>query len=185
MRTTNFANMRRDGTLRRVARPAPDLVIRPLEAADVPAAAAIIAGCADGDAAHHAGLLERRLARRKADDVQLIAELSGQIAGVGRATYFEPAEDAPENAAPSGFYLLGVNVDPEQRRRGIGRALTQARLTWIARRAPVAWFFTDADNEASIRLHEAFGFRRNTGDFWFPTASFGPHGGLLFSLALR
>jgi ribosomal protein S18 acetylase RimI-like enzyme len=168
-----------------VARPEPELIIRPLEAADLHAAAAVIAICADGDAQHQLELLQRRLARGKPDDVLIVAELAGQIAGVGRVSYFEPEEGAPGNAAPSGYYLLGVNVDPQYRRRGIGKALTQARLSWIARRAPVAWFFTGASNEASIRLHEAFGFRRNTSDFWFPTVTFGPDGGILFSLALR
>ncbi len=149
------------------------------------AAATIIAVCGDGDFEHQLGLLERRLARRTADDALLVAELDGVVVGVGRVAYFEPADGAPKNAAPSGFYLLGVNVDPAHRRRGIGRALTEARLKWIRSRAPVAWFFTDASNEASIRLHEAFGFRENSSDFWFPTAAFGAAGGLLFSLALR
>jgi ribosomal protein S18 acetylase RimI-like enzyme len=168
-----------------VARPEPELVIRSLEPADLRAAASIIADCADGDADHQRGLLARRLARNAPDDALLVAQLGEPVVAVGRVTYFEPAEDSPQNAAPSGFYLLGVNVHPTYRRRGIGRALTQARLRWIEKRAPVAWFFTDATNEPSIRLHEALGFRRNTSDFWFPTAKFSEHGGLLFSLALR
>jgi ribosomal protein S18 acetylase RimI-like enzyme len=168
-----------------VALPEPEIVIRPLHVADLQAAANIIAICADGDVAHQLGLLERRLARGKPDDALIAAELGGRIAGVARVSYFEPAEDAPANAAPSGYYLLGVNVDPRHRRRGVGKALTAARLGWIEKRAPVAWFFTGASNEASIRLHETFGFRRNTSDFWFPTVDFGASGGILFSLALR
>ncbi len=168
-----------------MARPGPELTIRPLEAADMHDAAAIIALCNDGDAAHQRQLLERLLARHQSDAALLVAELGEKIAGVGRVSYFEPPHDAPENAAPGGYYLLGVNVDPRYRRRGIGKALTEARLDFIARHAPVAWFFTDAENEASIRLHQALGFRRNTSDFWFPTAKFSSSGGLLFSLALR
>jgi ribosomal protein S18 acetylase RimI-like enzyme len=160
-------------------------LIRPLQVADLQAAASIIATCADGDVARQLGLLERRLAHGKSDDALFVAELGGLLAGVGRVSYFEPAEDAPNNAAPSGYYLLGVNVDPPHRRRGIGKALTKARLGWIEKRASVAWFFTGTANEASIRLHEAFGFRRNTSDFWFPTVDFGESGGILFSLALR
>ena len=168
-----------------MARPGPELTIRPLQATDLRDAAAIIALCNDGDAAQQHQLLERLLARQQADGALLIAELGGKIAGVGRVSYFEPPRDAPENAAPGGYYLLGVNVDPVHRRRGIGKALTEARLRFIARHAPVAWFFTDAENEPSIRLHQALGFRRNTSDFWFPTAKFSASGGLLFSLALR
>jgi ribosomal protein S18 acetylase RimI-like enzyme len=175
----------RDATLRCV--PRPDLsrvVIRSLELPDLKVAATIIALCGDGDVEHQLGLLERRLARRTEDDALLVAELDEAVVGVGRVAYFEAADGAPENAAPSGYYLLGVNVDPAHRRRGIGHALTESRLKWIRSRAKVAWFFTDASNEASIRLHEAFGFRRNSSDFWFPTASFGAAGGILFSLAL-
>ncbi|MES1175870.1 MAG: GNAT family N-acetyltransferase [Myxococcales bacterium] len=160
-------------------------MIRPLRVADLQAAAGIIAVCAEGDVAHQLALLERRLARGKPDDALIVAELCGELVGVGRVSYFEPAEEAPQNAAPSGYYLLGVNVAPQHRRRGVGRALTEARLDWIKKRAPVAWFFTAASNEASIRLHEGFGFRRNTSDFWFPTVDFGEAGGILFSLALR
>lgn len=162
-----------------------EIAIRPLQPADLTAAANIIAICADGDFAHQLALLERRLARGRADDALIVAELDGRIAGVGRVSYFEPAEDAPANAAPSGYYLLGVNVDPQYRRRGVGKALTSARITWISKRAPVAWYFTSASNLESIRLHESFGFRRNTSDFWFPTVDFGTSGGVLFSLALR
>jgi ribosomal protein S18 acetylase RimI-like enzyme len=168
-----------------VALPEPEIAIRPLQSADLSAAASIIALCSDGDVAHQLALLGRRLARGRTDDALIVAELAGRIAGVGRVSYFEPAEDAPPNAAPSGYYLLGVNVDPQQRRRGVGKALTAARIAWISKRAPVAWFFTGASNVASIRLHEAFGFRRNTSDFWFPTVDFGASGGVLFSLALR
>ena len=168
-----------------MALPGPEPTIRPLVATDAREAAAIVALCNDGDAAHQLQLIERLLARHKSDDALLVAELDGKIVGVGRVSYFEPPQDAPENAAPGGYYLLGVNVDPKHRRRGIGKALTEARLRFIARHAPVAWFFTDAQNEASIRLHQALGFRRNTSDFWFPTAKFSPSGGLLFSLALR
>ena len=168
--------------------PRPDptrVAIRSLELPDLNAAATIIALCGDGDVEHQLALLERRLTRRTDDDALLVAELEGIVVGVGRVAYFEPADGAPENAAPSGYYLLGVNVDPAHRRLGIGHALTEARLKWIRTRAPVAWFFTDATNEASIRLHEAFGFRQNSSDFWFPTATFGAAGGRLFSLALR
>ena len=160
------------------------LAIRPLGQADLEAAAKVIAACMDGDVERQLELLQGRLTRG-IDSALLVAEVDSQVVGVGRVAYFEPAEDAPSNAAPSGWYLLGVNVDAGHRRRGIGKALTVARLKWIGERASVAWFFTDATNEPSIRLHEALGFRLNTRDFWFPTATFGKDGGLLFSLTLR
>ena len=159
-------------------------IIRPLQSADLEVAARIIALCSDGNLERQLALLQGRFARGAPDSALLVAEVDSRVVGVGRVAHFEPAADAPRNAAPSGWYLLGVNVDPEYRRRGIGTALTVARLKWITERAKVAWFFTSASNVASIRLHEALGFRCHTLDFWFPTATFGDDQGMLFSLHL-
>jgi len=153
--------------------------------ADLEAAARIVAACTDGNVQHQLELLERRLEGDAPGSALLVAELGSKVVGFGRVAYFEPAVDAPANAAPAGWYLLGVNVEPSYRRRGIGRALTVARLKIIEAQAPVAWFFTEATNQASIRLHTDLGFRENTSDFWFPTATFGRAGGILFSIRLR
>lgn len=64
----------------------------------------------------------------------------------------------PDSGAPAGFYLGGVSVHPDHRRRGFGRALTQARLDWIWERSNTAYYFTDDTNVASMRMHAAFGF---------------------------
>ena len=159
-------------------------IIRPLEANDLEPAASIIAQCLDGDVAPQLTLLERRFARGTTDSVLLVAELGRRVVGVARVAYFEPAPDAPKNAAPPGWYLLGVNVDPAYRRRGVGTALTLERLAIIMKHASVAWFFTDASNQASIALHEALGFKPQSRDFWFPTATFANDEGILFSLTL-
>jgi ribosomal protein S18 acetylase RimI-like enzyme len=77
-------------------------------------------------------------------------------------------------------------IDPAWRRRGLGRALTVARLEWLAERADVVWCFTGARNEASLALHEALGFREATRDFSFPGVTFqGGAGGVLLRLELR
>jgi len=60
--------------------------------------------------------------------------------------------------APPGHYLAGITVDPRWRRRGIGAALTDARLQWIAARADEAFYIVNAHNLASIALHERGGF---------------------------
>jgi hypothetical protein len=49
-------------------------------------------------------------------------------------------------------YRCGSN---RQRRR----VLTWARLEWIWSRAPVAYYFTNEHNTASIRMHETLNFR--------------------------
>lgn len=50
-------------------------------------------------------------------------------------------------------------VAPGFRRRGVGSALTRARLEWIWSGASIAYYFTNEHNTASIRMHETFNFR--------------------------
>ena len=84
----------------------------------------------------------------------LVAEVNGEIVGWGKTHRYS----ATSGSAPAGHYLGGVNVLPEFRRRGIGSALTRARLSWIWDRARDAWFVTNARNTASIELHSRLGF---------------------------
>lgn len=102
------------------------------------------------------------------DFLLLVACVEDVVVGYGVADRFEPPPDAPPHVAPRGQYLVGLVVDPSVRRRGIGAALVRARLDWIAGRASCAWYFSDDDNVASIRLHERFGFRPVTNRFWHP-----------------
>ena len=106
------------------------------------------------------------------------------IVGYGRARLFEPSADAPADTAPRGYYLTGLFVDPRHRRRGIGEVLTTARLDWIAERAADAWFFANARNVTSIRLHERLGFEEATRHFSFPGLTFDGGEGILFRLQL-
>ena len=56
----------------------------------------------------------------------VVADAGGTIVGYGRARLFEPAPDAPADTAPRGYYLTGIFVHPEQRRRGLGEILDQS-----------------------------------------------------------
>jgi ribosomal protein S18 acetylase RimI-like enzyme len=114
----------------------------------------------------------------------VVAERDGAIIGYGRACFFESEPQAPADTAPDGYYLVGIVVDPDSRRGGVGAALTQARLDWISERANDAWFFANARNIASIELHRRFGFEEVTRHFSFPRARFGGEG-ILFRLRLR
>jgi ribosomal protein S18 acetylase RimI-like enzyme len=67
-------------------------------------------------------------------------------------------DEHPVDHAPSGWYLTGVTVLPPYRRAGLARRLTTARLGWIAERTDEAWYFANAQNAASIRLHDELGF---------------------------
>lgn len=108
-----------------------------------------------------------------------VAEDAGRIVGYARASRWTPPADAPPNAAPSGWYLLGLVVTPEYRRRGIGRALTVARLNAIAARASEVWYFVNARNRSSLDLHATLGFAEVTRDFWFPGLTFDGGEGIL------
>ena len=104
--------------------------------------------------------------------VAVLGAGAGAVVGYGRARYFEPRPDAPAQVAPAGYYLTGVLVAPAHRRRGIGEELTRARMSWAAGRAEEMWYFTNAGNRASLRLHEALGFAEVTRDFVFPGVTF-------------
>jgi ribosomal protein S18 acetylase RimI-like enzyme len=114
----------------------------------------------------------------------VVAASGGAIIGYGRVRLFEPNAEAPPGTAPGGYYLTGIFVLPEQRRRGIGAALTHARIDWISQRAADAWFFANARNTASIELHRQFGFEEVTRRFSFPGLTFDGGEGILFRLRL-
>ena len=86
-----------------------------------------------------------------------LAHASGQVVGYGRVLELAAGEAA--QGAPAGCYLGGVLVDPAWRRRGIATELTRTRLRWALAWTGTVFYVTGADNTASLRLHEAFGFR--------------------------
>jgi ribosomal protein S18 acetylase RimI-like enzyme len=111
-----------------------------------------------------------------------VAEVDGTVAGFGRVQLLTPPPDAPPNAAPKGWYLVGVVVDSTWRRRGLGDSLTAARLRWVWQRANTAWYFANARNRASIDLHSKYGFIEVARDFTVASVTFDDgHGtGILF-----
>ena len=119
-------------------------------------------------------------------DKQLVlaAEYQRVVIAVGRVGYFTPPKDAPQNVAPTGWYLFGAIVTPAFRRRGIGRQLTAARLAWIRERAARAYYFANVKNRVSIAMHHEFGFMEVTREFVFPGAAFDGGVGALFKVDL-
>jgi GNAT superfamily N-acetyltransferase len=87
-----------------------------------------------------------------------VAALGPRVIAYARAGLFTPPEHSTPDVVPAGWYLLGVIVDPEFRRRGVGEALIRARLEWIAQRSPRAYYLAAAVNRATIDLHAKFGF---------------------------
>ena len=74
---------------------------------------------------------------------------------------------------------------PILRRRGVGHALTLARLEWIATRSEKAYYFANDRNQASVDLHAVLGFVELTRDFHHPGAQFSEGTGILFECDLR
>lgn len=118
-----------------------------------------------------------------ADKHPVVALVGDGIAGYGRTLPFVAVPGAPANAAPEGYYLLGLVVASSHQRRGLGRLLTQERLRWLRERGEqVAYYYTDRDNIASQELHEQLGFCRLTDNFWFPALP-REHSEVLYRLA--
>lgn len=118
------------------------------------------------------------------DACLFVAEVAGKVIGYGRAGRMRSCDDAPADTIPAGWYLLGLVVVDAWRRHGIGRALTERRLAWIAERAGSAWYFVNARNRPSLDLHHACGFVEVTRRFVAPGISFTGGEGVLCRIDL-
>lgn len=169
---------------RKSSRPPPaDLEIRAAQVADC-AAIAAIEGSRDGDATAAA----RQRCETQVDDpstLLLVAMAGDQMVGFARAGRIRRPVDASEDHVPDGWYLLGVVVVDAWRRRGIGRRLTERRISWIAERADTAYFFANARNRASLDLHRGLGFVEISRRFSANRVQFAGGEGVLCRLDLR
>lgn len=102
-----------------------------------------------------------------------------RVVGYGRVS--RHVSSGAEREAPSGAYLGGLMVDPAHRGRGVGTALTLARMRALFEDhgADCVWYFANARNHASLALHERLGFREVTRDFWYPGVGFDGGEGVL------
>ncbi|MCJ2095228.1 MULTISPECIES: GNAT family N-acetyltransferase [unclassified Methylobacterium] len=148
------------------ARPSPDIIIRASSDADVEAMVAIyehhigkgVGNVADFD--DEARLLpddlkRRRKTMRKKRLPHLVAERGGQVAGYAYAV--------PFRKRPAYRYTLkhSIYVHPDHLHAGIGRRLLPALIEACAAggyRQMIGYI--DAQNAASLRLHETCGFAR-------------------------
>lgn len=92
------------------------------------------------------------------DNRLFVAEADGHVLGFGRAARVAPGVHGQPGDFPPGWFLMGVIVAPDARRRGVGRALGQHRLDWIRARASEAFTFANRENQASRALMESLGF---------------------------
>jgi ribosomal protein S18 acetylase RimI-like enzyme len=147
------------------------------EPADLPGCAALQASHSGRPVADSEDGLRQELTR--SDRWLLVAIADDTVAGYGRVSDHRPERPGPAEAPP-GYYLGGVVVDPRFRRRGIGLALTRARMELVFTMADEVWYFTNARNAASIAMHGPLGFVEVTRDFTFPGVTFEGGQGILF-----
>ena len=136
-------------------RSAVDFLIRLGTETDVEACANLAVLIGAGDAAKWRETLIRTV-QDAVERVLFVAEVDGAVVGYGRVSFFRAAADGP--SAPTGWYLLGVAVAPDWRRRGIAAELTRERIRWVAKRSDRIYYFTHRDNRTSQGLHAQFGF---------------------------
>ena len=87
-----------------------------------------------------------------------VASVKSEVVGYAICRYHAWSERNGDPQLPEGWYLAGLNVLPSHRRRGVGRALTEHRITWLTERTDVVYFTAAEANGPSIGLLEALGF---------------------------
>ncbi len=65
----------------------------------------------------------------------------------------------PMSQRPRRYVLANIVVHPRHRGRGIGRALVQQALRYVAARGGEAWLEVYADNHPAVGLYTSLGFR--------------------------
>ncbi|TNE92233.1 MAG: GNAT family N-acetyltransferase [Deltaproteobacteria bacterium] len=90
-----------------------------------------------------------------------VAEDERGVVGFSRLSHVPALAPEDPRRVPEGWYLLGVHVTEAHRGRGLGTALTQARLDFARDHAEAGhvYLFRDRDNAASAALGAKFGHR--------------------------
>ena len=164
----------------------PDLIIRKAKTADIPQLANIVFSRNGGDVRKYEKKFTQEISfiGNSRKQILFVAEIENKVVGFGRTRYFKPKPGSPENVVPEGWYLAGTIVDSGYRRIGVAKELTRARLQWLKRKTGEVYYFANAQNLASIDLHNKFGFIEVTRDFVFPGVTFRGGEGILFKAVI-
>jgi ribosomal protein S18 acetylase RimI-like enzyme len=159
--------------------------VRAALADDVAPSAALAVAHSGRDLETWIAKLER--VRVDEDAALFVAIADAKVVAYGKLEWHDFTGDPGCRNVEPGWHLAGIVVDPAQRERGIGSALTRARIEWLRARDPSAslWYCTNARNVASLALHRSFGFEEVTRDFAMPRLTFDGGEGVLCRLALH
>ena len=137
----------------------PDIHIRTAQSEDISEIIRLIRALAKFEELEHecesdAGFLEKHLFGDRAYAEALVAEFSGRI--VGFALFFH---NYSTFRTKPGIHLEDLFVEPEHRRRGIGRALLERVIDLAAERdcGRVEWMVLDWNKPALEFYRSAFG----------------------------
>lgn len=100
----------------------------------------------------------RVLSRRRDSELVLVAEIDGRIVG-----FCQAGADRDDPEAAGEIYTL--YVDPDAWGRGVGSALIEIALTWLAPRYERAILWVVRENEPARRFYEACGFEWDEDSF--------------------
>ena len=100
----------------------------------------------------------QRAARGEVRAYTCVASVKGEVVGYGVCRFRAWSKKEGDSGLPDGWYLSGLQVLSSHRRRGVGRAITEHRLTWLGERTDVVYYNADEVNGPSIELHEVLGF---------------------------
>ncbi len=114
------------------------------------------------------------------DNHSFIVRANNYLIAYAHSHYYHKDNTSSIFQAPYGWYLTGLMIHPDYRRKGIGRYLTSWRIEKIQAISDKVYYFTNIHNVASVKLHEELGFQEKTRDFQIPGVEFSGEGVLFF-----
>ncbi|HEY5437344.1 MAG TPA: GNAT family N-acetyltransferase [Acidimicrobiales bacterium] len=133
-----------------------EIVIRVAEPSDSTACALLISD-------HESGAFEDWRSRFEIDLANprrlfLVATVDDSVLGYGHTTFHSRDAHEESTSSPSGYFLSGLMVSPDYRRKGIGKFLTIARINKLRQVTDHIYYGAERGNLATIDLHAQLGF---------------------------
>lgn len=95
--------------------------------------------------------------------IYYLAYLDNELLSFAGARKYEQSTDenmyGTSNLLPSGWYLRGLKVHPDWRRRGLGKEITLLRLKWLSERSDHSFVFLDDENKITVPMYYQLGFK--------------------------